>query len=111
MKFIVHLLAFCSAAIIREVDVPAAEISDDTNLNLSRVLHYGKNSVQMVDQLPSVSTGDVIELDSRLNLVLPDGFDEMHPDVFRHYRLMDCPTRMMYVTQRHKKLREERRAS
>jgi len=107
MIFKVYLLAFCASATIREVEVPDERLTSQTIHDLGQVFLYGQNDISPVEGLPSLSVGDVIEMDNRLHLVMPFGFDEMHPDIFKSYRLMDCSTRYMYVMQRNKKRRQE----
>jgi len=61
---------------IRLVQVPADCWNDDTEL-LERIFYWGQNEFQPLDDHPSVSTGDVIELNDRFYEVLDLGFKEV----------------------------------
>jgi len=77
MKIDVHMLAFMGPEDVRHVEVPDGEfesaIKDD---KLSIVFKLGQNDFQ-TQQMPSVSVGDVIELNNEYHLVLGAGFRQI----------------------------------
>ena len=73
--FKVHMLAFANGD-IREVNVPVSELSSVEG-NLEKVFHYGQNDFQPHPSLPSVSVGDVIEMDDEKYRVEPVGFSKL----------------------------------
>jgi hypothetical protein len=73
--FKVHMLAFANGD-IREVYVPVSELSSVEG-NLEKVFHYGQNDFQPHPSLPSVSVGDVIEMDDEKYRVEPVGFSKL----------------------------------
>lgn len=89
MQVKVHMLAFCDKGTIRKVDIPDDEIEDsltsdskwalDSVLNL--VFRYGQNMFQS-RSTPSVSVGDVIELDGKYHEVKTCGFTEVTKEEF-----------------------------
>lgn len=93
MKFIVQLLAFTDTD-IREVEVPNdfAELSGDALLE--QIFYFGQNDFQP-QQRPSVSVGDVIELDSKYYLVKPMGFKEITLKQLIHYANLPREERFM----------------
>lgn len=73
--FKVHMLAFANGD-IREVYVPVSELSSVEG-NLEKVFHYGQNDFQPHPSLPSVSVGDVVEMDDEKYRVEPVGFSKL----------------------------------
>ena len=61
MKYKVRMLAFGKPGEVREVDLPV-EPSDKVEVLLDQIFMYGQNDFQP-QQHPSVSVGDVIELE------------------------------------------------
>ena len=73
--FKVHMLAFADGA-IREVNVPVSELSSVEG-NLEKVFYYGQNDFQPHPSLPSVSVGDVVEIDDEKYRVEPVGWKKL----------------------------------
>lgn len=112
MKIKVHLLAFVDD-VIREVEIPEAELKDRTiflnkptglddpltkavwevaeegsipiNYFLEIVWKYGQNDFQ-AQGLPSMSVGDVVEIDSRYWMAVSAGFKELSPVQYDLYK-------------------------
>ena len=83
---------------VRVVDVPndrLAEATDDEG-KLGLVFELGQNDFQP-KQHPSVSVGDVIELNGKLWLVKPVGFVTMDEDEFDKYRAIPRRDRSLHA--------------
>jgi hypothetical protein len=94
MKVKVYMLAFGKPGEIREVDVPNEEVVEDTDALLESVFYYGQNDFQP-QQHPSVSVGDVVELDSKYYLVMGIGFKEITQAELQNYMQLDRRGRML----------------
>ncbi len=82
------MLAFADGA-IREVNVPVSELGsfdevrggwiDPYNLPslLEKIFYYGQNDFQPHPSLPSVSIGDVVEVDNEKYRVEPAGWKKL----------------------------------
>ena len=79
----VYLLAFGKQGQIRIVQIPHI-IENNLLQTLEQVFHYGQNDFQQ-QPCPSVSVGDVIELNNDLFLVCPTGFYKMTTVEFAKY--------------------------
>lgn len=88
----VHMLAFLNGE-IREV-----AIEDNYSLTheqtLEEIFKYGQNDFVPM-KMPSVSVGDVIELDEKLYIVCPIGFREMSIEGFDTYKNKSIPERIL----------------
>lgn len=90
MKVPVHMLAFLNKGDVREVEIPDDEVEDAvsshevyaTDAILNLVYHYGQNDFQPIYNKPSVSVGDVIELDGKYWMVAPIGFKSITQEEF-----------------------------
>ena len=100
----VHMLAFGSCQ-IREVDIPDNEWQECTTTEhkLDAVFHWGQNDFQP-KPCPSVSVGDVIELDGRYHMVEIIGFnripnwEEFKKEEARN-KLFALETNLMFVSK------------
>lgn len=81
MKFKVYLTAFKTKADIREVDVPDSELTFDDEEILELIFHYGQNMFQSRPH-PSVSVGDIVEMNDKLFMVRSCGFEEITEEEF-----------------------------
>ena len=61
---------------VREIDVPDREMFGPIERKLERVYYWGQNDFQP-RQLPSLSVGDVVELEDKFFLVNVAGFREL----------------------------------
>ena len=94
MEILVHMFAFAEPndrSQIRKVfiDDNKAEYASQEEL-LEAVFHYGQNDFQP-QQLPSVSVGDVIQLNNKYFMVKSLGFEELSKDQFDN---LSVPTAM-----------------
>ncbi len=95
----VHLLAFTDGE-IREVEVPELDTllpptnDDELGHVLELVFHWGQNDFQP-QQKPSVSVGDVIEMDGRFHRVESVGFKELTADQMADWRGLSVVVRAM----------------
>jgi hypothetical protein len=93
MKIKVHMLAFGAPNEFRYVDV--AEPSENTNELLEQVFHFGQNDFQP-QQHPSVSVGDVVELEGpKYYLCRGVGFKELSLVELIHYRALERSERVI----------------
>jgi hypothetical protein len=86
----VHMLAFGAEGQIREVTIPEGMKEDD----LETVFHFGQNEVQP-QKCPSVSCGDVIELNGEFHMVARIGFRKITEDELKKYREIPRIDRML----------------
>lgn len=95
-SFKVHMLANQPEYLVRTVEVPDMDWSDELGV-LSAIVTYGQNEVQPQTRIVSVSTGDVIELDTKLVLI---GrfcvFTEITREQFNDYKLIPRRDRELY---------------
>jgi hypothetical protein len=87
MKVKVHLLAFGQPNEVRyvEVEAPASE----EQALLDQVFHFGQNDFQP-QRHPSVSMGDVVELEnSKFYVIQAVGFKELSRVEFVQYRALE----------------------
>ena len=84
MKVSVHMSAYGSKDDIRVVEIPDNEITDKSTIQevLSLTYRYGQNDVQPQTN-PSVSVGDVVELNGRYFVCLNIGWHEIKPNEFK----------------------------
>lgn len=87
MNVNVLMMAFGDPGETRTVTVPDNEWTTDTNKTLELVFHYGQNDFQPQNH-PSVSVGDIIELDNVRWLVRPFGFLGLTPEQFSEYNTL-----------------------
>lgn len=91
---------------VRAVDIPAGEWPEQTHLptrtesRLEQVFYYGQNDFQP-KQHPSVSAGDVIELEGKHHLVMPVGFTEISDEQLAEYKAMPRRDRPLFVGKLH----------
>ena len=78
-KYKVELLAFGDEEEIREVSIP-----EGVEESLDNVYHYGQNDVQPL-QHPSVSVGDVINMNGRKFVIMAFGFRDLSEDEYEKY--------------------------
>lgn len=82
MKYNVYLTAFKTKADIRVVDVPDEELEGRNEDGiLEDIFRLGQNDFQPLP-FPSVSMGDIVELDDRYFMVRANGFAEMTKEEF-----------------------------
>jgi hypothetical protein len=81
MKVKVYMLAFGKPDEVREVDVPGPA-------TLDAVFYYGQNDFQP-QQHPSVSMGDVIELNGKLFVIQAVGFKEITKEQLKNYKKLE----------------------
>lgn len=91
-------------AVIREVNVPDEELTENVGLNLELIFKYGQNDFQNVPGRCSVSVGDVIEYNDELIVVCGIGFKKLLPQEYanliaipRRERYFSVPVRGDYV--------------
>lgn len=94
----VRMLAFeellpDGAPVIREVDVPDAEITGSVLLDLDAVYYYGQNDFQP-RECCSVSVGDVAEYAAKLWYCGRSGWLEMPEGEYVQYTAMDRRERL-----------------
>jgi hypothetical protein len=87
MNVRVRMIAFGNGA-IRTVSIPNWDETKSVESKLESVFHYGQNEIQP-KRSPSVSVGDVIELDGKLHLVCGAGFREMSEAEYDQYAALD----------------------
>jgi hypothetical protein len=94
MKFEVELWAFGGMGQIREVDVPADELTGDVRGDLELVFKYGQNDFQPQSDCRSVSVGDVVRVpvggDLQLWKVADLGFVNLVNHSFYHDHVQAC---------------------
>lgn len=91
MKVSVHMLAFCNGE-IREVNVP-----DDELASLGNIFYWGQNDCQP-QNLPSVSMGDVIELNGEYHRIEATCFQLLSKkefDAYKEQRIADNAKKMI----------------
>lgn len=76
--FEVEMRAF-QAGVIREVRVPASELTGEPMHDLERVFYWGQNDFEPVPRRCSVSCGDVVRYDGKRWEVMPCGFKQIEP--------------------------------
>lgn len=84
MTFNVRMTAFGKPNEVRTVTVPNTVLAHDPEHNLEQVFYYGQNDFQPMPH-PSVSMGDVIELNQKLFLCQAFGFKEISKEQFDTY--------------------------
>ena len=103
--FKVRMMAFCTEVgekpVIREVnvdwsDLPDRSIASDPEDILGMIYEYGQNDFQP-KEMPSVSAGDVIEMEDNLYLVAGLGFKKMSPEQFAVYEKIDRMDRSLFA--------------
>lgn len=67
---------------------------------LNQIYHFGQNDFQPQD-LPSVSMGDVIEIQQHKYLIMAIGFKQITEDEYRQYRELPRKDRSLYVMGLH----------
>ncbi len=72
----VEMLAFGKPGEVREVEIPDEEFVGGTLEKLGKAFYYGQNDFQP-KQHPSVSVGDVVQLDGGKYLVCMVGFRKL----------------------------------
>jgi len=87
------MLAFMEGQ-IRFVEVYKPNNNQD--FLLGQVYHYGQNDFQLVEGMPSVSVGDVIELNDKLFMVIPMGFKEITQEELNFYKTLNRVERITY---------------
>ncbi len=101
MKFFVQMLAFQPEFCKRTVEVPDDEVSDDVMELLDLIFKYGQNEIQPVTGICSVSSGDVIEIQSpiqtHLYLVQTLGFEKLTPEEYNNYRSLNREDRFWFA--------------
>lgn len=95
MNIPVHMLAFGNPGEIRTVNVPDNLWTENTEKNLDLVFQYGQNDFQPQNH-PSVSVGDIIQLDNQYYLVRPIGFMGLTTEQFAEYTGKDRRDRFMF---------------
>ena len=95
MNIRVHMLAFGDPGEIRMVEVPDDRWTDNNEKNLDIVFQYGQNDFQPQNH-PSVSVGDIIELDNQFFMVRPIGFLGLTHDQYMEYTGKDRRDRFMF---------------
>jgi hypothetical protein len=99
MKFNVHMLAFKGHGGkdfgIRVVDVPDDKLTG-TLEDLEAIFHYGQNDFQN-KPLPSVSVGDVVELDGEYHIVKGSGWKKLTTNQFESFLKMKDQKRQEFV--------------
>lgn len=93
----VRMIAFGDGQ-IREVEIPDGEWNAQFNIptrQLELVFHYGQNDFQPVSNCPSVSVGDVIELEDKLFKVCGFGFSEMSQEQYEAFAQLDQRDRVL----------------
>lgn len=97
MKVKTHLLAF-EEDMIRMVEIPdevgVRGASEDDILN--ETFAYGQNDFQP-QQMPSLSVGDVIELNGEYHLIMSVGFKKIAQSEFESYKAIPMRDRSMSV--------------
>ena len=84
----VHMLAFCSEpgepVLTRDVEL-ADENWNDLSLieKLEQIFYYGQNDFQPREKCPSVSMGDVIDLEGQKYIVLALGFGKCSEETYQ----------------------------
>lgn len=84
MKIPVHMSAYGSKDDIRTVEIPDDEINSKTTIQraLELTFKYGQNDIQP-EKHPSVSVGDVVELNNRYFICLNVGWHELKANEFK----------------------------
>ena len=84
------MLAFCDKGIVREVEIPKHDMKFINDFDvpqkvpqilLEGIYFWGQNDHQSQD-MPSVSVGDVIEVEGSYHEVKPTGFREVSQEEF-----------------------------
>jgi hypothetical protein len=95
------MLAFCDPGEVREVDVPNEELANASlDEHLERIFYWGQNDFQP-KQCPSVSCGDVIELNDEHWLVRPVGFHRLSNAEYQLYLSLERRDRLFYDPNGH----------
>ena len=98
MKFNVHMTAFMNGE-IREVNVPDEELNGDVHDDLERIFYWGQNDFQPIKDRCSVSSGDVIDYNGQLYLILMAGFRKLSAEQFEHYKSVDRHAKLNYMIE------------
>lgn len=98
MNIPVHMLAFGDPGEIRMVEVSDDLWTDDVQKNLDLVFQYGQNDFQPKNH-PSVSVGDIVELDNQFYLIRPIGFMGLTRDQYLEYIGADRRGRFMFPVE------------
>ncbi len=88
----VRLLAHGKPGEIREVDIPDGDFYV-VEVTLDSIFYWGQNDFQP-KQHPSVSVGDVIELEEKFYLVKAIGFEELSKEQLDKYNSLEQYNRM-----------------
>lgn len=94
MIYKVQMLAFMDPdangqPLIREVNVPDAEVTDNLSELLERIFYYGQNDFQPVADRCSVSVGDVAEVNDKLFIVKAIGWGLITPEQLEAFKQLD----------------------
>lgn len=76
MTFEVEMNMFQNG-VIREVDVPDADLNGKQEHDLGKIFYYGQNDFQPLPDKVSVSAGDVIRYQDKRYLILFLGFEDI----------------------------------
>ena len=97
MKYTVHMIAFHEPPVDREVTVPDAELTPDTEHILERIFYYGQNDFQPQANRCSVSVGDVANLNGELYMVAPMGFEKITQEQLEEVKNLPQEKRAFYA--------------
>lgn len=82
MKYKAYMTAFKTKADIRIVEIPNEAIKDKSKAEILELIYkHGQNEFQPMPN-PSISVGDIIELEGRYFMVRPFGFSEISKEDF-----------------------------
>jgi hypothetical protein len=82
MKYKAYMTAFKTKADTREIEIPNEAIKDKSQDQILELIYkHGQNDFQSMPS-PSISVGDIIELEGRYFMVRPFGFSEISKEDF-----------------------------
>ena len=93
MNIRVQMLAFGKPGEIRMVEVPDHLWTEDNQANLETVFEFGQNEIQPQSH-PSISVGDIIELDNLFYIVRPFGFLGLTQNQYDEYNGLSSRDRL-----------------
>ena len=84
MIYKAYMKAFCKEGTIREIEVPQNEINHCSDIYeiLELIFKYGQNMFQSRN-CPSLSVGDIVEVNGKYYDVKCVGFEEIDKDKFK----------------------------
>lgn len=89
MEYQVHMLAYQPEYCIRVVSVPEHVVQESSDEEiLEKIFYYGQNDFQL-QNMCSVSMGDVIEYEEKLYVVCCIGFRQISKEQFEEYKAME----------------------